>query len=98
MKAALPPNMVVDAMRGCDFVAVPSRLLETGPLVVLKSFAAGIPVLGTRLGGIAELVTDGVDGMLFAPDDPAAWCFAIADSPAIRIGYHGFEPVFARRE
>jgi glycosyltransferase involved in cell wall biosynthesis len=79
MKGALPPGMVVDAMRGCDFVVVPSRCLETGPLVALESFAAGTPVLGTRLGGIAELVTDGVDGMLVAPDDPAAWSFAIAE-------------------
>jgi glycosyltransferase involved in cell wall biosynthesis len=79
MKAALPSSMVVDAMRGCDFVVVPSRWLETGPLVVLESFAAGTPVLGTRLGGIAELVTDGVDGMLVAPDDPAAWSIAIAE-------------------
>jgi glycosyltransferase involved in cell wall biosynthesis len=79
MKAALPADMVIDAMRGCDFVVVPSRLLETGPLVALESFAAGTPVLGARLGGIAELVTDGVDGMLVAPDDPAAWSLAIAE-------------------
>jgi glycosyltransferase involved in cell wall biosynthesis len=79
MKAALPPDMVLDAMRRCDFVAVPSRGLETGPLVALESFAAGTPVLGTRLGGIAELVTDGVDGILVAPDDPAAWSLTIAE-------------------
>src|SRR5262249_36116494 len=54
MKAALPADMVIDAMRDCDFVVVPSRWLETGPLVVLESFAAGIPVLGARLGGIVE--------------------------------------------
>jgi glycosyltransferase involved in cell wall biosynthesis len=78
MEAALPAHIIVDTMRGYDFVAVPSRWLETGPLVVLESFAAGTPVLGTPLGGIAELVTDGVDGMLLAPDDPSAWSFAIA--------------------
>jgi glycosyltransferase involved in cell wall biosynthesis len=78
MEAALPAHMIVDTMRGYDFVAVPSRWLETGPLVVLESFAAGTPVLGTRLGGIAELVTDGVDGMLLPPDNPSAWSLAIA--------------------
>jgi glycosyltransferase involved in cell wall biosynthesis len=77
IKAALPAHMVVDTMRDCDFIVVPSRCLETGPLVVLESFAAGTPVLGARLGGIAELVTDGVDGMLLAPDDASAWSFAI---------------------
>ena len=79
MIPALPANSVMDAMGACDFVAVPSRWLETGPLVVLESFAAGVPVLGARLGGIAELVADGVDGVLIKPDDPAAWSSAIAE-------------------
>src|SRR5262249_47807235 len=79
MHPALPSDRVVDTMRACDAVAVPSRWLETGPLVVLESFAAGTPVIGTRLGGISELVTDGLDGMLVAPDDPVAWSLAIAE-------------------
>jgi glycosyltransferase involved in cell wall biosynthesis len=78
-RAALPPEAVREAMRGCDIVAVPSRVLETGPLVVLEAFDAGIPVLGVRLGGVAELVTDGIDGVLVPPDDPAAWAGAILD-------------------
>src|SRR5262249_35873746 len=72
MQPTLRPDAVVDAMRACNLVAVPSRWLETGPLVVLESFAAGTPVLGARLGGLAEIVTEGGDGMLVAPDDPAA--------------------------
>jgi glycosyltransferase involved in cell wall biosynthesis len=75
---ALSPEAVDEAMRRCDLVVVPSRWLETGPLVVLESFAAGTPVLGARLGGIAELVTDHVDGILVAPENPAAWAAAIA--------------------
>ena len=75
--AALPPDAVRDAMHGCDVVAVPSRWLETGPLVVLEAFDAGTPVLGTRLGGIAELVADGVDGVLVPSESPAAWAGAI---------------------
>jgi glycosyltransferase involved in cell wall biosynthesis len=51
--------------------------LETGPLVALEAFAAGVPVLGANLGGIAELVRDGVDGILVAPDDPVAWATTI---------------------
>ena len=70
---AVPPEKVIDTMAEYDLIAVPSRCLETGPLVVLESFAAGVPVIGARLGGIAELVRDGIDGMLVAPDDPKAW-------------------------
>jgi glycosyltransferase involved in cell wall biosynthesis len=79
MRSVLRPVDVIDTMRACNLVAVPSRWLETGPLVVLESFAAGTPVLGARLGGIAEIVTDGVDGVLVEPDDPAAWSSAIAE-------------------
>lgn len=68
---------VIDLMRGYDLIAVPSRCLETGPLVVLEAFAARTPVLGARLGGIAELVRDGVDGVLVPPDQPAAWAEAL---------------------
>jgi glycosyltransferase involved in cell wall biosynthesis len=75
---ALPPEAVGRAMRRCDLVVVPSRWLETGPLVVLEAFAAGIPVLGARLGGIAELVSDEVDGLLFPVEDPGAWAAAVA--------------------
>jgi glycosyltransferase involved in cell wall biosynthesis len=77
LHTAVAPDRVVDVMTEYDLVAVPSRCLETGPLVVLEAFAAGVPVLGANLGGIAELVRDGVDGILVAPDDAAAWAAAI---------------------
>lgn len=70
---AVPPGDVIHVMSGYDFVAAPSRGLETGPLVVLEAFAAGVPVIGAALGGIAELVHDGLDGILLPPDDPEAW-------------------------
>src|SRR4029079_1538678 len=54
---ALAPDAVSDAMADCDFVVVPSRCLETGPLVVYEAFGTGTPVLGAHFGGIAELVT-----------------------------------------
>ncbi len=52
-----------------DVLVVPSLWLETGPLVVLEGFACGLPVLGSRLGGIAELVQDNLNGLLFKPGD-----------------------------
>jgi glycosyltransferase involved in cell wall biosynthesis len=53
-------------------VVVPSIWLETGPLVVMEAFSLGLPVVGSRLGGIAEKVRDGVDGLLFEPGDEQA--------------------------
>jgi glycosyltransferase involved in cell wall biosynthesis len=73
-----PADRVVEALRGYHAAAVPSQCLETGPLVVLEAFAAGVPVIGSALGGIAELVTHERDGVLVAPpDQPAAWLTAL---------------------
>lgn len=66
------------AMSEFDIIAVPSVWLETGPLVVLEAFAAGVPVIGARLGGIAELVEHEVDGILVPPKDVSAWAEWIA--------------------
>ena len=74
---AVAPDKVVGVMADYDLIAVPSRCLETGPLVALEAFAAGVPVLGAKLGGIAELVRDGVDGILVTPDNAAAWAAKI---------------------
>jgi glycosyltransferase involved in cell wall biosynthesis len=46
--------------------------------VVLEAFAAGVPVLGSRLGGIAELVDHGVNGLLVQADSAASWATAIS--------------------
>jgi glycosyltransferase involved in cell wall biosynthesis len=76
---ALPPETVRTTMAAYDFVAIPSRWLETGPLVALEAFSAGTPVLGANLGGIAELVRHGIDGILVKPDDVAAWTGALRE-------------------
>ena len=58
---------VVQTLRGSDGLVLTPRWLETGPLVLLEAQAAGIPVIGPRLGGIAEKVREGVDGFLVDP-------------------------------
>jgi glycosyltransferase involved in cell wall biosynthesis len=78
--AFLPPvssYQVIELLRGYDLLAVPSRWLETGPLVVLEAFAAGIPIIGSNLGGIAELVGHEIDGVLVEADSIEAWSRAI---------------------
>ena len=71
------PEKVVETIRKYDALVVPSVWLETGPLVVLEAFAAGVPVIGSRLGGIAEMVRGGVDGLLFEPNDETQLALAI---------------------
>ncbi|WP_232731764.1 glycosyltransferase [Kamptonema formosum] len=67
------------AAAGFDLLAVPSQGFETGPLVVLEAHAAGTPVLGSKLGGVAELVRHGTDGWLVPASDAGAWAQALAD-------------------
>jgi glycosyltransferase involved in cell wall biosynthesis len=66
-------------------VAVPSRWYENQPMVVLEALAHGVPVVGTTLGGMPELIEPGVTGELVAPDDPAAMATVLRrllDDPA----------------
>lgn len=79
IKPPLARSEIMDAIAGFDLLAVPSQWLETGPLVVLESFAVGTPVIGSDLGGIAELVTHGRDGWLVPARDVKAWANAIAN-------------------
>jgi glycosyltransferase involved in cell wall biosynthesis len=69
----IPSQQVVPRLRQYDFLAIPSQWLETGPLVALEAFAAGVPVIGWKLGGINEIVQDGVNGLLIQPDSIAHW-------------------------
>ncbi len=75
----LPGEQVVGALSNYHLLAVPSRWLETGPLVVLEAFAAGIPVIGSNLGGIAELLDDGINGVLVSDDSPHKWAIQLND-------------------
>jgi glycosyltransferase involved in cell wall biosynthesis len=73
----LAREAVSSALANFDVLAVPSQWLETGPLVVLEAQAVGTPVLGSNLGGIAELVQHGVDGWLVPSGDVEAWAKAL---------------------
>ncbi|HEY6357004.1 MAG TPA: glycosyltransferase [Vicinamibacterales bacterium] len=61
-----------------DVLVVPSQWLETGPIVVLEAQAAGLPVVGSDLGGITERVTDDTDGLLVPANEPAAFAAVLA--------------------
>jgi len=52
-----------------DVLVVPSIWLENSPLVIQEAFLKGVPVITSDLGGMAELVKHGVNGLLFSPGD-----------------------------
>jgi len=57
-------------------LAVPSRYEGYG-LVYLEAMSYGLPVIASRAGGATDIVTDGENGFLLDPDDPAAVADAI---------------------
>lgn len=52
-----------------DVVVIPSLWYETFSIIVSEAFAAGVPVIASRLGPLADRVHDGVDGLLVPPGD-----------------------------
>jgi glycosyltransferase involved in cell wall biosynthesis len=58
-------KLLIDA----SLVAVPSLWPEPFPMTILESFGSGTPVVASKVGGIPEIVRDGVNGMLFEPGD-----------------------------
>jgi glycosyltransferase involved in cell wall biosynthesis len=60
-----------DIYRKATFMLLPTRA-DCSPMVVTEAFAHATPVLATRTGGVAELVTDGVNGYLIPPASTGA--------------------------
>jgi glycosyltransferase involved in cell wall biosynthesis len=56
-----------------DILAVPSVWYENSPLVIHEARFAGLPILASRLGGMTELVEDGVDGLLADAGSPSSF-------------------------
>jgi glycosyltransferase involved in cell wall biosynthesis len=60
----------IETIKSARFVVVPSTWYEAFPMCIVESFACGVPVLCSRLGGMQEIVTDGHTGLHFIPGDP----------------------------
>jgi glycosyltransferase involved in cell wall biosynthesis len=80
------PGWVDDAaglMRSLDVLVAPSHQEPFGT-VLAEAMAVGTPVVATRVGGLAEVVQDGVTGRLVEPGDPVALAAAVSEVLARR--------------
>jgi glycosyltransferase involved in cell wall biosynthesis len=60
-----------------DVAVLPSLAGEGSPAVVKEAMAAGVPVVATRIGGVAEILEDGRQGILVPPGDADALAAAL---------------------
>jgi glycosyltransferase involved in cell wall biosynthesis len=61
------PAEIYAHMRGATYLVMPSIWYENFPRTLVEAFACGLPVIASRLGAMAELIKDGVTGLLFEP-------------------------------
>ena len=74
-----------EVLEQVDMVVVPSVWYENAPLTITSALAAGVPVIASDIGGMAEFVQDGINGLLFRMGD--------AEDLARRIDEIAREPV-----
>jgi glycosyltransferase involved in cell wall biosynthesis len=90
---ALAQDQVLNAYRGADLFVLASRIAPDGdrdglPNVLLEAGAQELAVVASRLEAVPELIEDGRNGRLVAPDDPQALAGALARliaDPAARL-------------
>ena len=71
---SITASMRSKLFENCDVVVIPSRVLTSGrtegtPVVCLEAMAAGKTVVASRVGGLAEIIVDGQNGLLFEQGD-----------------------------
>ncbi len=86
--------------RASDLLILPSDN-EALPTVLIEGGASGLPAVATCVGGVPEIVEDGVTGILIPPQNPAALASAmrrLIDDPALatRMGEQAYRRVRAR--
>ncbi|GAB5098535.1 hypothetical protein YK56LOC_42520 [Caballeronia sp. HLA56] len=78
---------VPNILNGSDMFVLPTHREALGQAFI-EAMAAGVPVIGTRVGGVPELIQDGVNGLLVPPRDPSALREAIgrmANDAGLRV-------------
>lgn len=89
-------DALFDVVRGASAVVVPSEWEENNPLTVIEAYACGKPVVGSRIGGIPELITSDT-GWLFEPGDVGGLAKALGNVLAVSDDEYARMSASARR-
>lgn len=66
-----PLEDIMARMERASYLVLPSICYENSPRTIVEAYSCGLPVIASRLGSLADIVKDGVTGLLFRPGDPA---------------------------
>ena len=66
-----------DVLSHASALVHPSISYDNAPLTVLEAMAMGLPILGSRIGGIPEQIEEGINGFLVEPGNVEAWADAL---------------------
>lgn len=86
--SSMKNEKVQEFLRGSSFLIFPSTVYEGMPLTVLEAMAVGIPVIATNLGPRAEMIRDGVTGLLYNPNEPLEFqskILSLINNKALRV-------------
>jgi glycosyltransferase involved in cell wall biosynthesis len=65
-----PKDEILTLMKRCQALIFPSIWYEGLPLTIIEAFLTGTPVIGSRLGAMAEMIVDHYNGLHFDPGSP----------------------------
>ncbi len=77
-------------LAGGDYLLIPSLWYENAPVAVVEAAAYGLGLIGSRIGGIPELVEEGATGLLFPPGDADRLAAIMQDLASGRTRLEGF--------
>ncbi len=90
-RGALHPEQLEREWQAADIFVLPSRT-EAMPVSLLEAMSHGLAIVATPVGGVPELITDNVDGLLVPPESPKALADALAallETPDLRLRLGG---------
>ncbi|MFI5179129.1 MAG: glycosyltransferase [Vicinamibacterales bacterium] len=77
---AVAPSEVPAVLTRLDALLIPSMWFENGPTIALEAMAVGTPIIASRVGNLAEIIDDGVNGRLVTAGDVAGFVRALTES------------------
>jgi len=91
---SVPASRVSELLQGARALLLPSLSYEAQPRVILEAYAASVPVLASRIGGLSDFIVEGQSGLLLSPYDPLDWIRAaerlVDDDESTRLGYGAY--------